>query len=117
MAGGVDGHLLVKQALQFFAITEPVSEAFGDDGDTVGAAHCFAFEDGAFEDIGDALDGGGFAELLGDEGDGGAGGFSHSHGEEACVASHGDDDVPAAGGLGVFHEVGDKLAAEVSAVL
>lgn len=90
MAGGVDGHFLMEQALQFFTITQPVGEAFCDDGDTVGAAHCFAFEDGAFEDICDALDGGGFAEFLGDEGDGRAGGLSHSHGEEAGVASHGD---------------------------
>ncbi|OPZ79635.1 MAG: hypothetical protein BWY77_01321 [bacterium ADurb.Bin431] len=54
------------------------------------------------------------AEFLGDDGQGGAGGFGDAEGEMTGVAPHGDGDVPAVHGAGVFHQILDQGGAEIA---
>ena len=51
--------------------------------------------------------------FLGDQGDRGAGRLADAEREVACLAPHGDDHIPAAGGPGVFHQVADQLDSDM----
>ena len=53
------------------------------------------------------------AEFLGHDRQRGAGRLADAEREVACLATHGDDDVPAARGPGVLHQVAYELDADV----
>ncbi len=100
---------------QFFG-AEAFGHALGDDDDTVAVAHGAAFDHGGLDDIADVVEGDKARglELFSDDGDGGPGRFGDAQGEVAGVAAHGDGDVPAVHGAGVFHQVFDQGGAEVA---
>ena len=53
-------------------------------------------------------------ELLGDDGERGGGGLGDAQRQMAGRAAHADDEIPAGGGAGVFHEVADEMDAVVA---
>ena len=109
-----NGDLAAEQSFELGAVSEAVGEAFGDNGDAVGAAHDTALEDRAFDDVNDARNGRLLGELLGDEAERRAGGLGDSLGEKAGVATHGGDEVPAAGRQGVGHQILDDHRSPVT---
>ena len=74
-----------------------------------------ALDDRSLQDVGQSIEGDlWLRELLGDEGDGGAGGAADAEGQVTGVSAHDRDEEPPLGGGGVLHQVTDQLLAEVA---
>src|SRR5690606_14304954 len=96
-------------------LVEVFHEPFGEHGDAVGAAVAQALDHGARHDVHDLAElDGRAAELLGDDGDGGARSLADAERQVPRGATHGDHEVPAVGGARVYEQVFDDVDADVA---
>jgi hypothetical protein len=94
---------------------ELVDHALGEDGDAEVAAHRPPLDDRALDDVADLGEGHDvLRELLGDHGEGGAGGLADAQRQVAGLAAHGHHDVPAPRRARVLHQVPHQLGADVA---
>ena len=90
-----------------FLIGEAVEDTFGNHGCAIVDAHDFAFDDAAYNEVDNLVDGDfGLVEEFGDDDHGIVACTGDAEGEMACGTTHGRDDEPVFGGAGIFHDSG-----------